>query len=428
MDEIAKKELDELMKSNKNLRKCPCGAIMEVQQGEVNLKVTDENGNEISPAAAIHMSIYRVRCSECQNNFCSECRSQPYHLGKNCDEYARHKAVLKCIYCDSEIAAGANHPKREDVCKAAECSKLVEVACPKKKACGHRCGGFLGEEKCLPCLQENCVKVNDGEERKDGVFEGVNADAYCGICFISGLGAEPAIQIGCGHVFHFNCVKNLLEKKWVTPRITFNFLKCPTCKQPIDCKHSAALTQLFDQAVEIKTSVEKKALERAKFEELHKNPRLSDPKDFYFNKLGDFALYKMAYYQCHKCKVPYFGGMIDCGDAQNALQDFKPEELVCPKCSAESVGAGVKNCGIHGAENIDFKCRFCCSVALWFCHGNTHYCDPCHMRAGRNDKKACPGNCKKEGCPLKVDHPPSGEEFALGCGLCRSKLINAKEF
>ena len=103
--------------------------------------------------------------------------------------------MLKCIYCDSEIAAGANHPKREDVCKAAECSALVEVACMKKKPCGHRCGGFKDEEKCLPCLNEECLKKNE-EERKDGqmvVYDGVNAEAYCGICFISGLGAEPAI-------------------------------------------------------------------------------------------------------------------------------------------------------------------------------------------------------------------------------------------
>jgi E3 ubiquitin-protein ligase MYCBP2 len=27
-------------------------------------------------------------------------------------------------------------------------------------------------------------------------------------------------------------------------------------------------------------------------------------------------------------------------------------------------------------------------------------------------------------CPLGVQHPPSGEEFALGCGLCR----NIKDF
>lgn len=65
----------------------------------------------------------------------------------------------------------------------------------------------------------------------------------------------------------------------------------------------------------MKVNVEKKAEERAKFEELHKNPRLNDPADIYYNKLGEFALYKLAYYQCFKCKGPYFGGMIDCGDA-----------------------------------------------------------------------------------------------------------------
>ena len=23
-------------------------------------------------------------------------------------------------------------------------------------------------------------------------------------------------------------------------------------------------------------------------------------------------------------------------------------------------------------------------------------------------------------CPLKIAHPPTGEEFALGCGICRN--------
>lgn len=105
----------------------------------------------------------------------------------------------------------------------------------------------------------------------------------------------------------------------MTPRITFNFINCTTCKKQIDCKHSPVLQRLFDQALEVKASVEKKALERAKFEELEKHPRLQDPKDHYYGRLGDFALFKMSYYQCHKCKNPYFGGMVDCGDAANAI-------------------------------------------------------------------------------------------------------------
>ena len=119
---------------------------------------------------------------------------------------------------------------------------------------------------------------------------------------------------------------------------------------------------------------------------------------------------------CFKCKSPYFGGLNDCGDMEMAAGEYRREDLVCPKCSAALVGAGQKNCNKHGAEYIDFKCRYCCSIALWFCHGNTHYCDPCHRVAGRNKKQDCHG----KNCPLKVKHPPAGEEFALGCGLCRS--------
>lgn len=96
-------------------------------------------------------------------------------------------------------------------------------------------------------------------------------------------------------------------------------MNCPSCKKPIDCKHSPALQALLQQALDVKANVEKKAAERAKFEELDKNPRLKDPNDHYFNKLGEFAMFKLAYYPCHKCKSPYFGGMIDCGDNQNAL-------------------------------------------------------------------------------------------------------------
>jgi E3 ubiquitin-protein ligase MYCBP2 len=56
----------------------------------------------------------------------------------------------------------------------------------------------------------------------------------------------------------------------------------------------------------------KKAMERAKFEDLDKNARLKDPNDRFYNDLRSFAIYKLSYYQCFKCKGPYFGGMKDC--------------------------------------------------------------------------------------------------------------------
>ena len=86
------------------------------------------------------------------------------------------------------------------------------------------------------------------------------------------------------------------------------------------------------------------ALERAKYEGIDKNARLQDPNDDYYNNLQSWAIFKLAYYQCFKCHVPYFGGMKDCIAAQAAQQDFKPEELVCAKCSSRELGLGNANC------------------------------------------------------------------------------------
>ena len=87
-------------------------------------------------------------------------------------------------------------------------------------------------------------------------------------------------------------------------------------------------------------------------------------------------MFKCTFYKCHRCDEPYFGGLVDCGAANDA--NIKAEDLVCGKCSAEMVGAGVKSCDIHGTQYIDYKCKYCCNVALFFCFGTTHYCKPCH--------------------------------------------------
>ena len=126
---------------------------------------------------------------------------------------------------------------------------------------------------------------------------------------------------------------------------------------------------------------------------MDKHERLNDPTDHYYNNLAEYAVFKCNYYMCFTCKSPYFGGLNDCGDEMGGAGEFRREDLVCPKCAAELVGAGVANCDKHGAEYIDFKCRYCCSLSLWFCGGNTHYCDPCHedAMARRLKHKDCNG-------------------------------------
>jgi hypothetical protein len=99
----------------------------------------------------------------------------------------------------------------------------------------------------------------------------------------------------------------------------FNFLYCPVKETPVkECKKLLSfpqhpeLQQILTEGQALQKVVREKALERGKHEGLDKEPRLSDINSFYYNNLQDFAMLKCAYYECFKCKVPYFGGLKEC--------------------------------------------------------------------------------------------------------------------
>ena len=102
----------------------------------------------------------------------------------------------------------------------------------------------------------------------------MNEDEYCTICWTSELGSEPCIKLGCGHVFHVNCIKSILENKWTSFRITFAFLNCPSCKQEMDVSHCPALKKSFDKVMQIKSKVIELAMKRAEYEGIFKDKRL----------------------------------------------------------------------------------------------------------------------------------------------------------
>ena len=56
-------------------------------------------------------------------------------------------------------------------------------------------------------------------------------------------------------------------------------------------------------------------------------------------------------------------------------ESFNPAELVCGGCSDVS---RAQMCPRHGADYLEYKCRYCCSVAVFFCFGTTHFCNACH--------------------------------------------------
>ncbi len=124
---------------------------------------------------------------------------------------------------------------------------------------------------------------------------------------------------------------------------------------------------------------------------------------------------KLAFFECFKCKIPYYGGKRDCAEEAERKEETKAEDLMCAFCKQAGEGAGKTFCEKHGDTNIQYKCRYCCSIAIWYCYGTTHFCEPCHNHDGMEGNKPCLGI---NGCPFNGCHAPNGEEFALGCDMC----------
>ncbi|XP_034938609.1 E3 ubiquitin-protein ligase MYCBP2-like isoform X2 [Chelonus insularis] len=301
-----------------------------------------------------------------------------------------------------------------NVCSDHDCQEHAKNACSKIHNCGHICGGVRSEKTCLPCLHR-CAPGNDLKQ---------DADDMCMICFTEALSCAPAIQLQCGHVFHLHCCRNVLSKRWVGPRITFGFSLCPICKVPME--HSTLEEHLMS-IQDLYADVKRKALMRLEYEGLHKAEAVITPGGRYYKDPAAYAMDRYAYYVCYKCQKAYYGGEARC-DVQLGGESFDPTELVCGACSDV---ARAQMCPKHGTDFLEYKCRYCCSTAVFFCFGTTHFCNPCHddfqrvTNIPKNELPSCPAGPRAkqlegEECPLHVKHPPTGEEFALGCGICRN--------
>lgn len=411
-------------------------------------------GKKLSIEAAMHCRQHRFRCRQCDAVFCSACHVEPYHIGFTCSQYKTYLSSSKCRYCDdvvqrslfttenlmskprakiislmeeNKVCVTEGHPAHRSktdlvdffeliersVCMNDDCRGITHEACMKVLPCGHPCFGIVSDgitHDFLPCLHPECVATGEQE-----------MDDYCNICYVESLRKKPCIRLDCGHVFHAECLREKINMANTSARIIFTHLECPLCKKHMS--HPALKKELKGH-VELFEKVKAKALQRLKFENLEGDLMLKPGGKFSGDPLG-FSMKKFAYYLCFKCKQPYFGGHRACEALQeDELNDQnKAEELVCPSCAA---GPGVAECPIHGKEFIEYKCKFCCNVANWYCWGTTHFCDECHRKQGtpeaqtrkkKHELDKCRGG---PACPLKIaQHAPAGEEFVLGCAICR---------
>ena len=427
-DKMAELEKIALMKLVGNLTQCPsCKEQNAFEEGQIDYTVKDTNGKRLSKQAAEDYAKHRCRCGFCRKDFCinQQCNAVPYHLGYTCKEYYDLIHSKRCRYCDTPIKENNRGPDA-DVCNESECRTKYLASCKKTLACGHKCFGVSGELKCPPCIDDEC-KYFKGEF-------GQKKDDFCIICYVEGLGSSPMLELSCGHYMHYFCVKTRLETKWIGPKITFNHCLCPSCNKWFDCPSVPEIHKMIEENKKLYEEIKEMSLKRLKFEGLDKDPRLSDRSSPWFGKMEEFALKRLSYYMCYVCKKPYFAGRRECGNDPNMNNDdpnkkFDPKDCVCGKDANLSGVAGKTDCPKHGKEFIEYKCKFCCKIASWFCWGTTHFCEDCHKRQCNGDyvskytKDRLP-KCNKATCEVGGNHPPNGEEYALGCSACR----NAGEF
>lgn len=407
------------------LVRCPsgdCGYTFVGEPGKIvhNKIEKGRDDKPLSDVALRHKAKHRFRCPQCKCNFCGVCLAIPYHVGDTCESYKKWQESKRCRFCEATIdprkiphRPNGQFPGWNDVCHLEECQQRRNRSCGKVHKCGHPCIGIRNEKRCIPCFHPDCVP-------KDSKTH----DDYCSICWTEGWSGAPCVQLECSHVVHYHCLMVKLEKKWPAARIVFRYLSCGECNKPIK---NAEIRRTLQPHENLKIKVENMALDQLKREGFDKDKRLYEKGGKYYNNKPLFAMDRLAYYMCFKCKKPYFGGMRKC-DAQD-VDKWNEKHLVCGGCR---MGSNKKSCKIHGTEFIVFKCKFCCSRGSWFCWGNTHFCDKCHKRQEGGDylnrkqmsaHPKCPGIISGNplDCPLKTKHPPNGTNFCLGCNIC---LIN----
>ena len=103
-----------------------------------------------------------------------------------------------------------------------------------------------------------------------------------------------------------------MVNKWHGLRINFGYLDCPACGLEMNCNYVPELDKILKEAKDLKMAVKKRAVERLKIEGLDKDERLANPEDAFFNRPEEYAMHKLAYYECFTCKGPFFGGLRDC--------------------------------------------------------------------------------------------------------------------
>lgn len=259
-------------------------------------------------------------------------------------------------------------------------------------------------------------------------MEYVDTADDCAICLCP-LADQETIKLGCGHLWHLECIKQQLKQASPNPgkRLLFSGCRCAKCG--VFCE-SSALKSVTRLTSELRAAVDALIVEQLEVDGITENPDAHAGTSAFQGDLLAYGRMVYAFYQCGVCSRPYFGGTVACADADDELLPVAAR--VCPSCTPASSAACAHptHVGFH-----EWKCRYCCNVASFVCYGTTHLCESCHKRNDAHIRTGadhstlppilCPG---RPACELSMrttqDRHENGVshncEQVLRCTLCSS--------
>ena len=379
---------------------CSCGFEGSFYKKQVNLMKVDKFGEKISEEAAEIEANYGYWCGNCRESRCLQCQVSPFHEGWTCSEAARLSSGEICRYCSGLPSPNSDH------CLRPSCLSLFTQSCQETLPCGHRCFACVNDSQHSICL-----------------ICGPREQTECVICQET-LQNAPVVTFRCGHMVHFDCEMKVLKSRWTGFRISFTFAKCHLCQDWAVTNGNPDINKVMWEVYGLYQVVLEKAMRMLGEDEEEQKMVMDETDKEYYNQHEKYALDRFCFYECCKCKEPYFGGLKQCNLNEDPSH-YHLDEMICLNCAVQS---GSHTCTRHGVEFMQYKCRYCCNIAKYFCWGTSHFCENCHrrMNAGddvtkkpQNQLPVCEGG---PGCPLKLKkHPISGKEFLVGCALCREE-------
>jgi E3 ubiquitin-protein ligase MYCBP2 len=250
---------------------------------------------------------------------------------------------------------------------------------------------------------ENCQRTEIISLHSNKFYNN-NEDLHCQICSEK-LCTSKTVHSNCGHDFHYLCLINRLTEgeKLLGKKLNFNFIKCSICDLVIECPSIPNIQKKIDKNKQLYLKVSQMIEQRIIYQK-------KDPKK------ASLLLFLI----CNKCGKPYYAGENN-GNNNNNSNEENQQDCLCGKDSFAYDAKGSTFCKIHGFDYIEYKCKFCCKIASRFC-SQKHFCEECY--ANKNYENNCEiKKCDRNICEFSGIHAPNGEEYCLGCFICRYENV-----